>query len=133
MYYIEDVINRTFEGWGGKIHASDAVSFWTTSSTFEMKPNFWSTYAETTAQSSSWESSDSNETNWDKSADSVSDDWSTESDDSTSDSDSWSDSDSTSDDAGVVAMSEIADTASSVLADVNPYSSQSNSDEDSGE
>ena len=50
MYYIEEIIGRTFANWGDMIHANDH-SFWGATSEIEAKPNDWTNSAAAISES----------------------------------------------------------------------------------
>ena len=58
MYYIEEIIGRTFANWGDMIHANDH-SFWGATSEIEAKPNDWTNSAAAISESHGWSKEES--------------------------------------------------------------------------
>lgn len=111
MYYIDEIMERAFDNFGKIINANE-YSFWAPSSLIEAKPSTGSTEPDTTTQTQEWEAADESTTTTDWS----STEKATPATDSTM-----------SDVAGLAATTEIADAVSEVIEDVNPFSSDSDS------
>ena len=143
MYYIEEIIGRTFANWGNMIHANDH-SFWGATSEIEAKPNDWTNSAAAISESHSW-SKEENSTNtaWNSDSNTESDSgdssWSSGTDTNTdSETDNWnsdSEGDSNKDwnadtetekvvSTPTTTMSEITAAVSDVIDDINPFTDE---------
>ena len=54
MYYLDEIMDRTFETWGNLIQADD-YSFWGDSVEIEAKPNDWTRSAMATSETTNWD------------------------------------------------------------------------------
>ena len=115
MYYIDEIMERAFDNFGKMINANE-YSFWAPSSLIEAKPSTGSTEPDTTTQTQEWEAADESTTTTTTTTDWSSTEKATPATDSTM-----------SDVAGLAAATEIADAVSEVIEDVNPFSSDSDS------
>jgi len=145
MYYIEEIIGRTFANWGDMIHANDH-SFWGATSEIEAKPNDWTNSAAAISESHGWSKEESStNTAWnsdsntesgdsglnsgtDTNTDSETDNWNADSEgDSNKDwnagSDDWNADTETEKvvSTPVTTMSEITAAVSDVIDDINPF------------
>ncbi len=110
MYYVQEIVDRTFENWSTMLGANDH-SFWSNSE-IEMKPttdvDTFSTTS-TPAVPPAWESTVTSE--WDESTDNQFATPSTSPSESTTDTDHVS-----------TTLHEFTETASETLDDINPFS-----------
>ena len=105
MYYLDDIMDRTFDNWSMMLGANDS-SFWANSE-IEMKPESDSEKSTTNApaETPAWEPADTSE--WNETSD-----------------DSSSDTATTNTDAVSETLRDFADTASEAIADINPFTDE---------
>ena len=117
MYYVGEIIDRTFANWSEIIGATDN-SLWSTSATIETKPATDSdTYTSnpTPAETPAWEPADTNE--WNESVAKQSDEK------PTPDTNEWGESTAEQIDKNPVSetLQNITDTAKHVIDEINPF------------
>ena len=119
MYYLDEIMDRTFECWGNLIKADD-YSLWGASAVIEAKPNDWTISATATSASSNWSEetdSDSNTTDWnsDSDSDAGSGDWNTDTESEKA--------------ASASTIHEITDAISETIDDINPFTSDTDEED----
>ena len=111
MYYLDEIMDRTFDNWSTMLGAND-FSFWA-SSEIEMKPNADTTETETSistpAETPAWEPADTNEWNEEATCD------------SDSASSNWNKEESCDSNPISETLQNIAGTAREVIEDINPF------------
>jgi hypothetical protein len=117
MYYVGEIIDRTFANWSEIIGATDN-SLWATSATIETKPatdSDTNTSNPTPAEIPAWEPGDTNE--WNESAAKQSDEM------PTTESNEWDTSTAEQSDSNPISetLQNITDTAKQVIDEINPF------------
>ena len=137
MYYLDEIFDRTFGTWEDLMHVESSYSLWGESMEIEAKPNDWTHSAAATEnwgtvmKTEDWNDKPESDSGADSS------EWSEESD-SNSKSESWSPSDETPTEWGTDSeveadsyaevVTEIKDAVASTMEEIDPFSSDEDSD-----